>query len=63
VLRAFFLFAFASLSEDCCLIYFTAFSHGIQCTSIIAAEKGNGLCNAGIAFEGKVVRKLNIVWL
>jgi hypothetical protein len=27
---------------------------------IIAAERGNGLCNAGIAFAGKVVRKWSI---
>ncbi|XP_060565981.1 neuroendocrine convertase 2-like [Ruditapes philippinarum] len=37
-------------------------SHGIQCTSIIVAEKGNELCNAGIAFEGKAV-PFKVFWL
>ncbi|XP_053402857.1 neuroendocrine convertase 2-like [Mercenaria mercenaria] len=29
--------------------------HGNRCASIIAAEKGNGVCGAGIAYEAKVV--------
>ncbi|XP_060601852.1 PC3-like endoprotease variant B isoform X2 [Ruditapes philippinarum] len=30
--------------------------HGNRCTSVIAAERGNGMCGDGIAYEAKVVR-------